>query len=77
MDIQTLLNVGISCALACLGWFARQVWEATQELKNDLKKIEVDLPTNYVRKIDIETRFDRLEAILDKIFERLDRKVDK
>jgi hypothetical protein len=77
MDTQTLLNVGISCALACLGWFARQVWEATQELKNDLKKIEVDLPTSYVRKVDIDARFDRLEAILDKIFERLDRKVDK
>jgi hypothetical protein len=77
MDTQTLLNVGISCALACLGWFARQVWEATQELKNDLKKIEVDLPTSYVRKVDIDARFDRLEIILDKIFERLDRKVDK
>jgi len=77
MDTQTILNIVISCSLACLGWFARQLWEATQELKNDLKKIEVDLPTNYVRKVDIETRFDRLEAILDKLFERLDRKADK
>jgi len=77
MDIQTLMNIGISCSLACLGWFARQLWEATQNLKDDLKKIEVDLFTNYVRKIDIEARFDRLESILDKLFDKIDGKVDK
>jgi len=77
MDIQSLLNLGISCALACLGWFARQLWEATQKLKEDLKRIEVDLPTSYVTKVDIQVRFDRLEAILDKLFEKLDKKADK
>jgi chaperonin cofactor prefoldin len=77
MDIQSLLNLGISCALACLGWFARQLWEATQKLKEDLKRIEVDLPTSYVTKVDIQARFDRLEAILDKLFEKLDKKADK
>jgi chaperonin cofactor prefoldin len=77
MDIQSLLNLGISCALACLGWFARQLWEATQKLKEDLKRIEVDLPTSYVTKSDIQARFDRLEAILDKLFEKLDKKADK
>ena len=77
MNIQDLFNIGIAALLATLGWFARQLWEATQNLKEDLKKIEVDLPTNYVRKADIEARFDRLEAILDKLFERIDRKADK
>jgi chaperonin cofactor prefoldin len=77
MDIQSLLNLGISCALACLGWFARQLWEATQKLKEDLKRIEVDLPTSYVTKVDIQARFDRLEAILDKLFEKLEKKADK
>ena len=77
MDIQNLLNIGIPLALACLGWFARQLWEATQKLKEDLKKIEVDLPTNYVRKVDIEARFDKLENILNKLFDKLDSKVDK
>jgi chaperonin cofactor prefoldin len=77
MDNQSLLNIGISVALACLGWFARQLWEATQNLKDDLKRLEVDLPTNYVRKVDIDARFDKLEAKLDMLFERLDRKADK
>jgi chaperonin cofactor prefoldin len=77
MEFQSLLNLGIATALACLGWFARQLWEATQKLKDDLKKIEVDLPTSYVTKQDIQSRFDKLEAILDRLFEKLDKKADK
>ena len=77
MEMQNLLNFGIGAALACLGWFARQLWEATQKLKEDLKKLEIDLPTSYVRKTDIDARFDKLEAILDKLFDKLDHKVDK
>lgn len=77
MDIQSLFNLGLAAALACIGWFARQLWDATQKLKEDIKKIEVDLPTNYVTKIDIQTRFDKLEAILNRLFEKLDQKADK
>jgi chaperonin cofactor prefoldin len=67
----------VPVAVGCLGWFARQLWEATQKLKDDLTRIEVDLPTNYVTKTDIQARFDKLEAILDKLFEKLDKKADK
>jgi hypothetical protein len=77
MDIQTLLNIIVPISVGCLGWFARQLWEATQKLKDDLKRIEVDLPTNYVTKTDIQARFDKLEAILDRLFEKLDKKADK
>jgi hypothetical protein len=77
MENQSLFNIGVVAALGCAGWFARQLWDAIQQLKNDLTKIEVDLPTNYVRKVDIESRFDKLETILEKIFDRLDRKADK
>jgi hypothetical protein len=77
MENQQLFNIGVAALLATLGWFARQLWEATQKLKDDLKNIEVDLPTNYVTKVDIQARFDKLEAKLDTLFERIDRKADK
>jgi len=77
MENQSLFNIVVVAVLACVGWFARQLWDAIQSLKNDLKEIEVDLPTQYVRKVDIESRFDKLESILEKIFDRLDRKADK
>jgi len=77
MEWQQLINIGASTLLMALGWWCRQIWDSVQALKKDVQKIEVDLPTHYVRKVDIEQRFDRLENILDKIFDKLDNKADK
>lgn len=77
MESQSLINIVIGTVLSVLGWFARQLWDAVQDLKSDVKAIEVDLPTTYVRKEDLESRLDRLEAVLNRIFEKLDHKADK
>jgi len=77
MDYQALLNIILGIALSVSGWFMRQMWDAVQKLKDDLKNIEVDLPTHYVRKDEMAARFDRIEDLLDKLYEKLDNKVDK
>lgn len=74
---QGIINLIIGAALTTMGWFARQLWESVKALKDDIKKIEIDLPTHYVRKVDIEARFDKLELILAKIFDKIDAKADK
>jgi hypothetical protein len=60
-----------------MGWFARQLWDSVQKLKSDIQRIEIDLPTSYVKKSDMETQFNKIEAMLEKIFDKLDAKVDK
>jgi len=77
MDWQNIINIGIGAALSIMGWFARQLWDSVQKLKCDIQRIEVDLPTNYVKKSDMETQFNKIEAMLEKIFDKLDAKVDK
>ena len=77
METQNLINIIGGTVLSVLGWFARQLWDAVQDLKRDVKSIEVDLPTFYVRKEDLESRLDRMEASLNRIFEKLDHKADK
>jgi hypothetical protein len=77
MEWQPLFNLIGGSLLLGIGWFGRELWTAIQTLKADLKKIEIDLPTNYVRKVEIESRFDKIEAMLGKIFDKLDSKVDK
>ena len=37
--------------LAAVGWWCREIWDSVKRLKEDIQKIEVDLPTNYVKKI--------------------------
>lgn len=77
MEWQTLINIGAGGLLAVIGWFARELWDMVRELKSAIHQIEIDLPRHYVRKEDINQRFDRIEMLLDKVYERLDQKADR
>ena len=77
MDWQVIINIGGAACLSAIGWFARQIWDSVQELKEDVKQIEIDLPTHYVKKDEITARFDRIEVLLDKLFEKLEQKADR
>ena len=77
MSDQGIINVIIGVILSVLGWFARQLWDAVQTLKNDMKELEVDLPTYYLRKDEFESKLDKIEAMLERIFDKLDHKADK
>lgn len=91
MDWQIIINIAAGAALSVTGWFARQLWDSVKELKFDLTAIRNDLANTrlqmseqYVKKYevdnfrtDMDRRFDRIESLFDKMFERLDQKVDK
>ena len=77
MQDQTIINIIIGVVLSVLGWFARQLWDAVQTLKQDMKELEVDLPTYYLRKDEFESKLDKIEAMLERIFDKLDHKADK
>lgn len=77
MNDQSIINLIMGTALAVIGWFARQLWDAVQTLKEDMKDLEVELPTHYVSKNEFESKFDRIESMLERIFDKLDAKVDK
>ena len=77
MEYQDIVNVTIGTVLSVLGWFARQLWDAVQNLKEDMKHLEVDLPTNYARKVDLDARLDKVDGMLNRIYDKLENKVDK
>lgn len=74
---QQLINYILGSVMAILGWLGKTVWDAVQDLKNDLKDLEVELPTHYVRKDELEARLDKLETMLAKIYDKLETKADK
>ena len=84
MDWQTLINLGLGCVLAFVGWFAREIWDSVKELRKDIHQIEKGLPEIYVRRDDLKevrqemaARFDKLENMMGQVFDRLHDKVDK
>jgi len=84
MDWQHIINIGGGALLSVLGWFARQLWDAVKTLQNDMNRLELSISDNYVKKSDLAvlkaemgTRFDRIEQLLDKVYDKLDNKADR
>lgn len=77
MDPQMMINLGAGSILAVLGWFARVLWESVNKLQEDLHQLEVDLPSNYIRRDEFADNMKEIKDMLGKIFDRLDNKVDK
>jgi cell division protein FtsB len=84
MDWQQIINFALSAFLGVIGWFARQLWEAVQKLKEDVNSLELHVSENYAKKSDINNlktdlnaRFDRIEQLIDKVCDKLDQKADR
>ena len=81
MDTQTLINFVLGSLLALIGWLARQLWEAVERLKSDLHQIEVELPSNYVKREEFSESLKEIKDLCRQIFDKVDslekRKADK
>lgn len=77
MELQSILNILFTSAGLVLGWFLRELWSAVKELKSDLAKLREELPKEYVTKDDYKDDLREVKDLLNKIFDRLDSKVDK
>ena len=63
--------------MTVFGWFARELWAAVKELKTDLAKLREEVIREFVPRQDYREDMRDVKAMLEKIFDRLDAKVDK
>lgn len=77
VDLQTWINIIATIAIGVGGWFGRSLWEAVDKLKNDLHQLEVDLPSNYLRKDEFQESMREIKDMLIRISDKLDGKADK
>lgn len=77
MEFQNIFNLVGGAILVAIGWWCKEIWDSVKSLKEDIKDIEVSLPTSYVRKEDINSRLDKIDNVLERIFDKLDEKADK
>ena len=54
-----------------------ELWRAGKELRSDLHQLEVDMPKEYVQKIDLDRRMQHIEEMFQRIYDKLDQKADK
>lgn len=77
IDLQFIANLAAIVVFGVIGYFYRQLVNDIQKLSSTINDMKVDMPTNYVRKDELSTHMVRIENMLNKIFDKLDNKVDK
>jgi septal ring factor EnvC (AmiA/AmiB activator) len=64
MELSQIALAGLGLVCSVLGWFARELYSATQKLREDLSKLEAQIGRDYIR-------YDRLQDALKPIMESL------
>ena len=84
MDSQTIINTVITLVGFLGGWILKVIWEAVKELQfadkilvDKVNTIEILIAGNYMSKQDFDKIAAAIFAKLDKIEDKLDKKVDK
>lgn len=74
---QDIINIGIALFGALFGWVLKTVWSAVTALQEDLKVVERELHSNYVKQDHYRQDIVEVKEILRQIFDKLDKKADK
>jgi hypothetical protein len=84
MDWQNLFNILLGAALPIGGWFCRQLWDSVKELKAEIAGLRLHVSDAYVKKsevdsfkIEMDKRFDKLETMIGRLFDKIEAKADK
>jgi hypothetical protein len=81
---QTIFNIAIAVAGFLGGWTLKVMWESLKDLQTadrilveKVNTIEILIAGNYMSKMDFDKVAAAIFVKLDKINDKLDRKVDK
>jgi len=73
MDTQTLINLAFGALGALGGWVLNSLSRSILRIEDRL----LELPMQYVTKEDYRMDISEVKEMLNKIFDKLDNKVDK
>jgi ATP-dependent protease HslVU (ClpYQ) peptidase subunit len=77
MDTQLIINFVLGSIASVTGWFARELWAAVQQLKEDLYKLREELAKDYMPKEEFIAFKGELFTLLHRIEDKIEKKEDK
>lgn len=72
MDVQILINTILPLICVAIGWFCKELWNAVQDLKDDVSNLRTHLAENYIHKDDFSDRWDEVLKAVHRIEDKLD-----
>jgi len=76
-DWQTIINLGAGVTLTVIGWFARELWGAVKDLRQDLSNLREEIAKDYTRRDDFKEFAVEIRGMFREISDKLDKKADK
>jgi hypothetical protein len=73
MEVQVLFNIVVGVAAFFGGWSLNQITRSIERLDKDVR----NMPLTYVTQTHYQRDIDEIKGMLDKIFNKLDEKMDK
>ena len=73
MEMQVLFNIVVGVAGLFGGWILNNISQTIRTLDKDVR----NMPLTYVTQAHYQRDIDEIKGMLDKIFNKLDDKVDK
>lgn len=77
MESQQVFNMVITASGALGGWMLKVIWDAITDLKKDVKDLNQEINSDFLRKDDYRNDISDIKGMLGKIFDKLENKVDK
>jgi hypothetical protein len=77
IDLQLVLQYLIYPVMLVAGWFLKSMWAAIGQLRKDLAELQLAISENYVKKSDLDHKFDLIMAELREMRDIIRGKVDK
>lgn len=77
MDFQSLIDIAVGIVGSFFGWILKTIWDAINDLKNDIKSLDHHVSEKYVRKDDFKDALADIKSTLERIINKLDGKADK
>ena len=74
---KPLLEMALWVVVATIGWFLRELWGAVKDLQKNIHQIEVDMPSNYVKRDDFSSEMSKLRQDIREDFQIAFRKIDE
>ena len=75
---SVLVAVGVAIwglVSGLLGWITREQWSAIKELRKSISDHQKEVSDNYVRKTDYKDDLDRIFHALERVEDKLDKKL--
>jgi len=77
MDWQAAFNTIFGIMASAFGWFAKTMFDAVRDLKDDLSNLREEIARDRVHRDDFREAIREIRAGLERIYDKLDAKADK